>query len=219
MAVEPVEANIKEVAGRIRALREDMGISVEDMARATGRSVEEYVAQESGTKDLSFTFMYKCAARLGVDVIELMTGENPHLSGHELMRAGDGLAVTKRYNGYQYLHKAPLFKNKLAEPFYVTIPYMADELDAPHLSYHKGQEFDYVLKGRVRFSYEGRIEDLNPGDSVMYDSGRGHGLAALDGEPCVLLAIVLRPREEEGPSEYHVAQQFQQGRRTTREII
>ena len=60
---------------------------------------------------------------------------------------------------------------------------------------------------------------LNPGDSVMYDSGRGHGLAALDGEPCVLLAIVLRPREEEGPSEYHVAQQFQQGRRTTREII
>lgn len=203
MAAEPIEANIKEVAGRIRALREDMDISVEEMAQATDRSVEEYIAQENGEKDLSFTFMYKCAKRFGIDVVEILTGENPHLTGYELMRAGDGVAVTKRYNGYQYLHKAPSFKNKLAEPFYVTIPYMEDELAAPHLSYHKGQEFDYVLHGRVRFSYEGRIEDLGEGDSVMYDSGRGHGLAALDGKPCVILAIVIKPQPGE-TTDFHV---------------
>lgn len=38
--------------------------------------VEEYIAQESGDEDLSFTFLYKCADKLGVDVIELLTGEN-----------------------------------------------------------------------------------------------------------------------------------------------
>ncbi len=200
--MEPVEANIKEVASRIRALREDMGISLGDMAAATGRSVEEYEAQEAGAADLSFTFLYKCAKRFGIDVVEILTGENPHLTGYELVRAGEGLAVTKRYNGYQYLHKAPSFKGKLAEPFYVTIPYMESEVENPHLSFHEGQEFDYVLQGRVRFSYEGRrMEDLSTGDSIMYDSGRGHGLAALDGEPCVILAIVLRPGG--GVSEYH----------------
>ena len=66
-----MEPNIKEVANRIHALREDSGFTCEDMAQATGRSVEEYIAQESGDEDLSFTFLYKCADKLGVDVIEL----------------------------------------------------------------------------------------------------------------------------------------------------
>ena len=70
-----MEPNIEEVAGRIRALREDLDITMQEMADATGRSVAEYAAQESGDQDLSFTFLYKCAERLGVDVIELLTGE------------------------------------------------------------------------------------------------------------------------------------------------
>ena len=52
-----MEPNIKEVANRIHALREDSGFTCEDMAQATGRSVEEYIAQESGDEDLSFTFL------------------------------------------------------------------------------------------------------------------------------------------------------------------
>ena len=73
--------NIQEIVGRIRALREDMEFSEDDMAQATGRTVEEYRAQEAGTEDLSFTFLYKCAEKLGVDVLELLTGETPPLKG------------------------------------------------------------------------------------------------------------------------------------------
>ena len=65
-----MEPNIKEIANRICALREDMGISMQEMAEATGRTLEEYQTQEAGERDLSFTFLYKCADRLGVDVIE-----------------------------------------------------------------------------------------------------------------------------------------------------
>ena len=68
------EPQISEVVMRIRSLREDSNITLEEMASATGRSVEEYEAQESGLHDLSFTFLYKCATTLGVDVIELLTG-------------------------------------------------------------------------------------------------------------------------------------------------
>ncbi|MBQ6454743.1 MAG: helix-turn-helix transcriptional regulator, partial [Eggerthellaceae bacterium] len=42
-------------------LREDLGLTMQEMADATGRSVAEYAAQESGEEDLSFTFLYKCA--------------------------------------------------------------------------------------------------------------------------------------------------------------
>ena len=54
-----MDPNIQEVTCRIRALREDLGITMQEMAAATGRSLAEYAAQESGEQDLSFTFLYK----------------------------------------------------------------------------------------------------------------------------------------------------------------
>ena len=190
------DPNIKEVAQRIRLLREDCDLTMQEMADATGRSVAEYAAQESGDQDLSFTFLYKCAKVLGVDVIELLTGETPHLKGYSLVRAGDGLSI-KRRAGFEYLHKAPHLQNKLAEPFLVTAPFLEEEQDKPiHLSYHKGMEFDYIISGHLRFAYENHIEELGPGDTLMYDSGRGHGMIAIGGEPCVFIAIVMKPEGE-----------------------
>ena len=190
------EPDIKEVVSRIRSLREDSDLSIQDMAEATGRSAEEYTAQESGEHDLSFTFLYKCAAALGVDVIELLTGEAPHLTGYGICRSGDGLVI-KRRAGFEYLHQAPFFKNKLAEPFIVTASYVEAEQDAPiHLSYHKGQELDFIISGKLRFAYEDHVEELEAGDLVYYDSGRGHGMIATGGEPCIFLAIVLKPGTE-----------------------
>lgn len=190
------EPNYKEVAERIRLLREDCDLTMQEMAEATGRTVAEYVAQESGEEDFSFTFLYKCAKVLGVDVIELLTGETPHLKGYSLVRNGEGLSI-KRRAGFEYLHKAPRLQNKLAEPFLVTAPYLEDEQDKPiHLSYHKGMEFNYIVSGHMRFAYEGHVEELEPGDILMYDSGRGHGMIATGGEPCVFLAIVMKPEGE-----------------------
>ncbi|MEG0776836.1 MAG: XRE family transcriptional regulator [Raoultibacter sp.] len=192
-----MEPNIKEVAGRIRSLREDMDLTMQEMADATGRNLAEYATMESGEVDMSFTFLFKCAERFGIDVIELLTGENPHLTGYSLTRADHGLSIRRRA-GFEYLHKAPYFKNKLCEPFLVTAPCLEEEQNAPiHLSYHKGQELDYIISGRMRFAYEDHIEELEAGDTLLYDSGRGHGMIAIDGQPCTFLAIVMKPHDEE----------------------
>lgn len=191
-----MDENLKEVAGRIRSLREDLDITMQEMAEATGRSVAEYSAQESGEQDLSFSFLYKCAERLGVDVIEILTGESPHLKGCSLTRANEGLPIRRRA-GFEYLHKAPHFRNKQCEPFVVTAPYIEEEQNQPiHLSKHAGQEFDYVLSGKLRFAYENHVEELEPGDCLLYDSGRGHGMIATGGEPCTFIAIVMKPDDD-----------------------
>jgi len=196
-----MEPKVLEVANRIRSLREDLGLSIEDMAAATERSAEEYEAQESGEKDLSFTFLFKCAKKFGVDVIEILTGEAPRLKNYELTRKGKGLSI-KRRAGFEYLHQAPFFSNKLCEPFVVTAPYLEEEQNAPiHLSYHAGQELDYIISGRMRFAYEENIEELGPGDTLFYDSGRAHGMIAIGGEPCVFLAVVLKPQQSLAGSE------------------
>lgn len=192
------EPNIKEVAERIRVLREDCDFTMQEMAKATGRTVAEYARQEAGEQDLSFTFLYKCAKKLGVDVIDLLTGETPHLKGYSLVRKGEGVNI-KREKEFIYLHKAPRLQNKLAEPFLVTAPFDPELQEKPiHLAYHKGQELDFVLEGRLRFSYENKhFEELGPGDCVMYDSGRGHGLIAIDGKDCTFLAVVIDAKGDE----------------------
>ncbi len=193
--------NRRDVANRIRSLREDNEFSIEEMAEATGRSAEEYAARESGDMDLTFTFVYKCAKKFGVDVVELLTGESPRLRHYEIVRSGEGL-ILERHSDFHYLHKAPHFKNRLGEPFLVDVPFQPQSQNEPiHLSYHKGQEFDMVLKGRLRFRFEGaredRFEEVSAGDTLFYDSGRGHGMIAIDGEDAQILAVVFDPDRKE----------------------
>ena len=189
--------NRRDVANRIRSLREDNEYSIEDMAEATGRSAEEYAARESGEMDLTFTFVYKCAKKFGVNVVELLTGESPRLKHYEIVHAGEGL-VLERHTDFHYLHKAPHFKNRLGETFLVDVPYQRESQNEPiHLSYHEGQEMDYVLKGRLRFRFEDHFEEAGPGDVLYYDSGRGHGMIAIGGEDAQILAVVFDPKRAE----------------------
>lgn len=189
--------NRQDVANRIRSLREDNDFTVEEMAKATGRSVKDYVARESGDMDLTFTFVYKCAIKLGVDVVELLTGESPRLRHYEIVRAGEGLPL-ERHTDFHYLHKAPHFKDRLGETFLVVVPYQEESQREPiHLSYHEGQEMDFVIKGHLRFRFENHFETAGPGDVLYYDSGRGHGMIAIGGEDAEILAVVFNPQEEE----------------------
>ena len=56
-----LEFKIKEMAQRIKTLREIEGISIEEMALKTGVSLLEYKDCESGASDLNFAFLYRCA--------------------------------------------------------------------------------------------------------------------------------------------------------------
>lgn len=187
---------VEDIARRIRSLRDDLGYSIEEMAEAVGISPAEYELQENEPGDYSFTFLFRTAEKFGVDMIDLLTGEGPHLSGYSLMRAGDGLSI-KRRAGFEYLHLAPHFKNKLAEPFFVTAPYKEEEQDQPIArSSHEGQEMNYIVRGHLRFAYEDHVEDLGPGDTIFYNSNRPHGMIATGGENCEFLAIILKSSEE-----------------------
>lgn len=196
-----VEPRIAEVVARIRALREDLSFSAEEMAMATGCGVGQYAAIEGGEQDITFTFLYKCADKLGVDMVDLLTGESAHLTRYSVVRAGEGLVIRRRA-GFEYRHLAPTFRDKIAEPFFVTAPYRPEEQEAPiQLSRHAGQELDYVISGKLRFAYEDHTEELGAGDTAYYDSGRGHGMIATGGEPCTFLAIVMHDRDDENGQE------------------
>ena len=89
-----------------------------------------------------------------------------------------------------------MFRGKLAEPYFVTYDYVPKQQNEPiHTITHSGQEFDLILKGRLKVEVGGHIEILNEGDSIYYNSSAPHPMIAIDGAPCQFLAIVISGEE------------------------
>lgn len=187
-----MDHKIIEIAQRIKVLREIMEITTKQMSEYLDISEQNYIAHENAENDFSFTFLHKCAEKFGVDIVELLTGENPKLSFFAITRKGHGPSINRR-QGFEYEHMAATLKSKLAEPFIVTAPYIEEQQDAKiALSTHIGQEFDLVLSGSLKIQMENHIMILNEGDSIMYDSSHGHGMVAAGGQECKFLAVVIK---------------------------
>jgi len=183
--------NIKEVSDRMRATREALDLSVEVMAERTHVSVEDYVAIENGERDPSLSFVNNCAEALGIELVALLTGQSPKLSSYSVIRKGEGLRIERRER-FEYYHLAYTFKNKCLEPMLVTAPYLEEQQNAPiKMSSHEGQEFDYIISGKMKFIINGREEILGPGDALYLDSKNPHGMIAVGGEDCTFIAILV----------------------------
>ena len=110
---------LMDVAMRIRDMRELLGYSMQKMAELAEVSEEDYKLYESGTVDLPFTFMHKCAKVFGLEITDLLEGQSAKLSGYTVTRRGKGL-VTASEDGITIQDMAPMFRKKLATPYWVT---------------------------------------------------------------------------------------------------
>ncbi|MBR5553281.1 MAG: AMP-binding protein [Clostridia bacterium] len=192
-----LDLKIKEMAGRIRELREIEGISPQSMAKNTGVSVDEYLACESGKSDLNFAFIYRCAQALKVNVTDIIEGYSPNLKSYTVTRAGSGQQIANAH-GMTYYNLAYAFKNRIAEPLYVISNYdeKAQNSDI-ELTTHAGQECDIVIEGNLMVQVGEHKEVLGPGDSIYYDSDTPHGMIAVNGKDCKFYAIVLKADEDD----------------------
>ena len=190
-----LDLTLQEMAARIRELRQVEGLSPAQMAEKTGVTAAEYLACESGTHDLNFAFLYRCALAFGVDVTDLIEGSSPTLSTFDLTRAGEGQRIEKAH-GMTYYNMASAFKDRIANPLYTVAEYSeaAQRQDIP-LTTHEGQEFDLVISGHLKVQVGTHQEVLGPGDTIYYDSSTPHGMIAVDGEDCEFYAMVLNPTE------------------------
>ena len=194
-----LDYKIKEMAARIRELREIEGLTPAEMAEKTAVSIEEYKECEAGNSDLNFAFIYRCAMALNVNVTDIIEGYSPTLKSYTVTRSGAGQKIAQAH-GMTYYNLAYAFQNRIAEPLYVRCPYdaQAEQRDI-ELTTHAGQECDLVIEGHLMVQVGEHKEVLGPGDSIYYDSDKPHGMIAVNGEDCVFYAIVLNPTGEPIP--------------------
>ncbi|WP_289768075.1 helix-turn-helix domain-containing protein [Muribaculum intestinale] len=177
--------HIQEVAARLRGLRDALELTAEEMAHQCDVSPEVLAAYESGEYDVPVSFLHRLASAYGVELTALLFGEEPTMNSYFVTRAGKGVKV-ERTAAYSYQDLAAGFQRRIMAPFLVTI----EPTDSPlTLNVHSGQEFNYVLEGEIELSVGGHVTRMRPGDSIMFDSLRPHGLRAI-GSMARIIAII-----------------------------
>ena len=113
MEISGLDFKIKEMAARIKELREIENISVEEMAAKTGVTPEEYTECENGNSDLNFAFLYRCANALSVDVTNLIEVRSPKLNSYFVTRRGEAPRISDAH-GMTYYNMAYGFRNRIS---------------------------------------------------------------------------------------------------------
>ncbi len=181
--------NRTDIAARLKELREIEGKSAVELAKALRVSLAEYQAYEAGEADIPASALHDAAHLLKADLTELLTGEAPRMKVFTVTRRGGGVKVERRKD-YQYRNLAANFAGRKVDVFEVTVPPAAGASGA-HANSHPGQEFDYMLEGRMLVRIHGNELTLEAGDCVYFDSNHGHAMEALDGKPARFLAMIV----------------------------
>jgi len=178
--------DLAQIPARIKELREILEISVEEMAKDLSISEEKYLSYENGQVDIPISALYEIAAKLGTDFTVLLTGESPRMNTQTVVRKGNGVKV-ERYEGYSFVSLASNYIGRIMEPMLVTIE-PTDKEPAPVM--HGGQEFNYVVSGKVKVTVGNREHILEEGDSIYFDPRVPHGQSAIDGTASFLTVIL-----------------------------
>ena len=180
---------IKQIAARIREIREISGVTAEALALKLGLPGELYNSYESGDTDIPVGIVFEISEMFNVELSVLLGGNNPKLHVYSIVRKGKGLKLERRQQ-YRYESLAWNFMNKKAEIFMVTIDPKPEDTMLKFNS-HPGQEFNYVLEGAMMTIIDGHEIILNEGDSIFFDSGYKHAMKALNNKQVRFLAMVL----------------------------
>ena len=180
---------IKQIAERIKEIREISGISSETLAGKLGVSTDVYLNYESGNTDIPVGIVFKISELFNIELSVMLGGDTPKLRIYGVVRKGKGLKL-ERSKQYKYESLAYNFIHKEAEPFMVTVDPGAENALLEFNS-HPGQEFNYVIQGTMMTIIDGHEIILNEGDSIYFDSGYKHAMKALNNEQVKFLAVVL----------------------------
>ncbi|MDR3344281.1 MAG: cupin domain-containing protein [Oscillospiraceae bacterium] len=177
--------NWLQIPKRIRELREVLDMTTETLALALRVPLGDYIAMENGEKDIPISLLYNIAEELGTDFTVLSTGEEPRMNQYTVVRAGEGDRFD-RYAGYHYEGLADNFQGRVMKPMLVTLE--AEEPD-PEPVVHSGQEFNYVLEGKILLRIGSSELRLGTGDSVYFNAAFRHSQTALGGKARFLAVI------------------------------
>jgi len=184
-----MEESIKQIGERLKGLRDVLGIPAEEVAELCDISLEHYLKIEAGEADPSVYRLSKISKRYGISLDVLLFGEEPRMSGYFLTRKNQGLSVERRKE-YKYQSLASGFRGRKVDPFLTQVDPLP-EGENYHKNSHDGQEFDYIVEGKMEITIGEKTMTLAEGDSIYFDASQPHCIRAIGGQSVKFLCVVI----------------------------
>lgn len=179
----------------VRAARKNLGITVADLAAATGLSVGMLSKIENGNISPSLTTIQALSRALGVPITSFFRRyEEPRNA--VFVKAGEGVELERRGTraGHQYRLLGHIGNNASGvsvEPYLITL---SKDSDVFPTFQHSGLEFLYMLEGEVVYRHGDKLFRMLPGDNLFFDADAQHGPQELVSLPARYLSIICYPQ-------------------------
>jgi transcriptional regulator with XRE-family HTH domain len=182
------------VGGRLMALRKSSGLTLEELSERSGFTKGYLSKIENGRQTPPIGSLSRIAQALGTDIAAFFRDEEPAARSRvSVVRANDRPPVQRGETafGYDYQSLAHELAHKRMQPFVFTFP---SEIDKYVFFEHEGEEFLFVLKGRVAFQVGVEKWVLEAGDSIYFESRIPHRGWSVGGEAQALVVIYSADR-------------------------
>jgi transcriptional regulator with XRE-family HTH domain len=173
---ESPKEGVEEVGRRIKTLREEKGLSLDELSHMTGFEVAMLERIEKDEIQPQLGTVIKLSKALDAAFGRIVSGVGDRL--YSITRRNDRKA-------YTYMSLAPEVKGRHMEALFVQLEQDPEE----EISVHDGEEFIFVLDGTVKMKIGQDGFDLEPGDSVYYLSTTPHHISAKTGKATILAVL------------------------------
>lgn len=178
-----------EFGRRLRELRRARGWTLAALAERSGLAVSTISKAERGVMALTYDRMLNLARGIGVDMAEFFTSDGTAFAPGSFAVAPRGTFRRQETRNYVYEMLFPEIRNKAMVPMMGTLK-AHDIMDFDDFVRHPGQEFLLVLEGAVTVYAEGKAPvTLRQGDSIYFDSARGHLYASAGATDARILVV------------------------------
>lgn len=172
------------IGGKIKHVRESKKVSLERIANETGFAVDYLKKIEAGKAIPPVGAILQIARALEIDSASLLKEPDPRVERRIK-------AHTQRTANYAYTTLTPGAENKHLKAFRVVIEAQRDHEGVGY--HHEGEEFDYVLSGKVEVTVGEHVNTLSAGESLHFNSGIPHKLRNTGDERAELLVVIYTP--------------------------
>jgi transcriptional regulator with XRE-family HTH domain len=189
-----------DVGGRLRELRQGIGVSMRALARMSGLSANALSMIERGKTSPSVSTLYKLSTAMGVPITAFFREQPSHqevvfCKGSERTRVQFMRGLWEGLGGEMFVGRV--------EPFMLTLESGASS--GPFGIEHTGHEFVYCLRGQLNYMVEGQQYQLEPGDSLLFAADLRHKWRNPGKNVTNALVVLSGFSEDESPSEFHIS--------------
>ncbi len=172
------------IGQKIKKVRTEKSITLDNIANETGFSIDHLKKIESGKITPPVGALLQISRALKIDS-GLLLKEEPSSLKDRIK------AYTKRTENYAYMTLTPGAENKHLKAFRVTIDALQEHIGVGY--HHEGEEFVYVLSGKIEITVGEHVNKLEAGDSLHFNSGIQHNLRNSGETTAELIVVVYSP--------------------------